>query len=102
MPTTTPWSDTAKILALFLCVAYVLVIFVWMFFPPHSDQGSTAVLNTLVGALSGFVGMVVTYYYGSSRSSSTKDNTIASLMATPMPTTEGVHPSKLPPSTPTG
>jgi len=101
-PITTPWSDTQKILALFLCIAFVVVIFVWMFFPPRSDQGATAVLNTLVGALSGFVGMVITFYFGSSRNANTKDNTIAQLVA-PAAATETVTPaSPLPRSTPTG
>jgi hypothetical protein len=38
---------------LVVTVAFMVVIFLWMFFPPKSDQGATAVLNTLVGTLGG-------------------------------------------------
>jgi len=95
-PPATPWSDTQKILALVVTAAFILVIFVWMFFPPKTDQGSTAVLNTLVGTLGGLTTMVLTFYFGSSRNANTKDNTIAQLVA-PDETSK-----PLPPTTPTG
>ena len=99
---TTPWSDTQKILAVVLVAAFIIIIVVWMFYPPHTDAGSTAVLNTLVGTLGGMATMVVSFYFGSSRNANTKDNTIAALVA-PTPTTESVQPSEvLPRTTPTG
>jgi len=106
--TTTPWSDTQKILAFVVTAAFILVIFVWMFFPPKADSGATAVLNTLVGTLGGLSTMVLQFYFGSSRNANTKDNTIAALVApdaAPQPQAEGVQPPKttvLPPTTPTG
>jgi len=102
--TTTPWSDTQKILAFVVTAAFILVIFVWMFFPPKADSGATAVLNTLVGTLGGLATMVLQFYFGSSRNANTKDNTIAALVAPEAaPTTEGVPPKPtLPPTTPTG
>ena len=98
-PTTTPWSDTQKILALFLVAAFITIIIVWMFFPPDTNSASTPVLNTLVGTLGGMTTMVVSFYFGSSRNANTKDNTIAALVA-PAPTPE--HPEPVPHSTPTG
>ncbi len=83
MQQTTSWNDTQKILAFVLVVAFIVVIFVWMFHAPASDAAATAVLNTLVGTLGGFAGMVVTFYFGSSRTSATKDQTIAALTNPP-------------------
>jgi len=100
MPTT-PWSDTQKILALVLVASFIVIIIIWMFYPPHTDAGSTAVLNTLVGTLGGMATMVVSFYFGSSRNANTKDNTIAALVA-PTPTTEAPATGVLPRTTPTG
>jgi hypothetical protein len=102
MPTTTPWSDTQKILAIVLVVAFIGVIMLWMFYPPHTDAGSTAVLNTLVGTLGGMTTMVVSFYFGSSRNANTKDNTIAALVAPPSTSESVAPPSVLPHTTPTG
>ena len=73
------WSDTQKIIALSLVWALIVTIFAWMFFPPKGDPGAIAVLNTLVGGLLGAVGMIVAYFFGSSKNSSKKDETIAKL-----------------------
>ena len=81
MQQTTSWADTQKLLAFVIVVAFIVVIFTWMFFAPKSDAAATAVLNTLVGTLGGYAGMVVTWYFGSSRSSANKDQTIAALSA---------------------
>lgn len=83
MQQTTSWNDTQKILAFVLVLAFIVVIFVWMFHAPSSDAAATSVLNTLVGTLGGFAGMVVTFYFGSSRTSATKDQTIAALTNPP-------------------
>ena len=56
---TTSWNDTQKLLAFVIVVAFITVIFVWMFFAPKSDAAATAVLNTLVGALAGYTGTVI-------------------------------------------
>src|SRR5215469_15682463 len=93
----TPWNDTQKILAMVVTLSFIAVIFLWLFHPPaDSNSGTTAVLNTLVGAFSGFEAMIITYYFGSSRTASTNANTIAALVA-PDPT----HPP-LPKTTPSG
>jgi hypothetical protein len=77
-PSTTSWNDTQKLLAFIIVIAFVLVIFAWMFFPPKADQGTIAVLNMLIGALVGLAGTVATFYFGSSRGERMKDATILS------------------------
>ena len=79
--TTTSWNDTQKLLAFIVVVAFIVIIMIWMFHPPATDAAATGVLNTLVGTLGGFAGMVVTFYFGSSRSAASKDSTIAALAA---------------------
>lgn len=88
MQQTTSWADTQKLLAFVIVIAFIVVIFVWMFFAPKSDAAATAVLNTLVGTLGGYAGMVVTWYFGSSRASANKDATIAALSAPQLPATQ--------------
>lgn len=104
--TTTPWSDTQKILAIVLVSAFIIIIIIWMFTPPRNDAGATAVLNTLVGTLGGMTSMVVSFYFGSSRASNTQANTIASLVSqgpvAPPPVPNAPSSSPLPPTTPTG
>lgn len=73
------WSDTQKILALGITGAFVAVVLLWMFLPPKGDPGSIAVLNTLVGTLGGAFVAIVGFFFGSSKSSSDKDDTIKSI-----------------------
>lgn len=81
--TTTSWNDTQKLLSFIIVVALILVILIWMFRPPTGDQSSMTVLNMLLGSLVGLAGMVVTFYFGSSRGERTKDSTIAGLTTAP-------------------
>ena len=83
---TTSWNDTQKLLAFVIVVAFIVVIFTWMFFAPKSDAAATAVLNTLVGALAGYTGTVIMFYFGNSRASANKDQTIANLANPAAPT----------------
>lgn len=80
---TTSWNDTQKLLAFVIVIATVVVIFVWMFFPPKGDAGAMAALQILTGALVASMGQVVSFYFGNSRSSVAKDQTIATLSSTP-------------------
>lgn len=84
------WSDTQKILALFIVGAFISVILIWIFFPPKGDAGSIAVLNTLVGTLGAGFGAVLTYFFGSSKSSSDKDDTIKTIAMSDTATTPKV------------
>jgi hypothetical protein len=73
------WGDTQKLLAFILVVAFIVIVLIWMFRPPSGDAGSIAVLNTLVGTLGGFTAAVVTFYFGSSKGSKDKDDTMANM-----------------------
>ena len=112
-PTTTSWSDTQKLLAFIVVIAFILVIFVWIFFPPKSDQATITVLNMMIGALVGLAGTVVTFYFGSSRGERTKDGTIGTIATgsnngngssgvttTTATTTEPIAPANTAPATP--
>lgn len=100
MQEVTSWSDTQKLLAFVLVVAFIIVIILWMFLPPHTNDAATAVLNTLVGTLGSMAGMVVTFYFGSSRTSATKDQTIAALTASAPPSGNGNGHAALAPAPP--
>jgi hypothetical protein len=72
--------DTATALALGITGAFILVIFGWMFFPPKAaDAGSLAVLNTLTGVLGTAFVSIMTFYFGSSKGSKDKDDTISQM-----------------------
>ncbi len=96
---TTSWNDTQKLLAFIVVCAFIIVIYIWMFHPPQTDAAATGVLNTLVGTLGGFAGMVVTFYFGSSRGERTKDTTIAAQLPD---SPNGTHPASPPTTAPTG
>jgi FtsH-binding integral membrane protein len=72
--------DTATSLAFLVTGAFILVVFGWMFFPPKaSDAGSLAVLNTLTGVLGTSFVSIMTFYFGSSKGSKDKDDTISQM-----------------------
>lgn len=80
------WADTQKILALLYSVAFIAVIILLIFTSPKADPQIFAVLTTLVGVLANQVGSVVSYYFGSTKTSQTKDATIQAL-SSPVKTT---------------
>lgn len=61
---------------------FILILLVWMFFPPAGDPGSLAVLNTLTGSFATAFGVVVSFYFGSTKGSNEKDRTISTMAAT--------------------
>jgi hypothetical protein len=77
------WTDTQKILALLYSVAFILVIILLIFTSPKADPQIFAVLTTLVGVLANQVGNIVSYYFGSTKTSQTKDATIQALSSPP-------------------
>lgn len=82
------WSDTQKLLAfattgsfvLIILVLLAVIIFVRGLDPSIITQLIAAVI-TLVGTLGGQAGAVNTFYFGSSKSSSNKDETVANVVA---------------------
>ncbi len=97
-PTTTSWNDTQKILAFVIVAAFILVVILWMFFPPKGDPGTIAVLNTLVGALVTMAVSVSMFYFGSSRGERTKDTTIAQQLPTDGSNGKPTAPAAAPPT----
>jgi len=73
------WGDIQRILAIGMCFGFLGIVLLWMFFPPKGNEATNAVLNTLVGAAAAGFSMVLQYYFGSSKTSGTKDDTIARL-----------------------
>jgi hypothetical protein len=73
------WNDTQRLLAFIIVVAFIIVIVIWLFHAPTGDAGSNAVLNMLMGSLAAMAGGVVTFYFGSSKGSKDKDDTISSI-----------------------
>ena len=100
MQQTTSWNDNlVKLLAFVIVVAFIIVTFHLMFFAPSAaDAAATGVLNTLVGTLGGFAAMVVSFYFGNSRASANKDQTIANLANPAAPTVPPPAPPPTPPA----
>lgn len=73
------WNDTQRLLAFIIITAFIIVIIIWLFHAPTGDAGSIAVLNMLMGSLASLAGMVATFYFGSSKGSKDKDDTISSI-----------------------
>lgn len=68
------WTNTQQVIAFSLVLSFILVIFVWMLFPPKAvDQSVMTVLNMLLGALVAKFTTVVDYFLGSSQGSKDKD-----------------------------
>lgn len=73
------WGDTQRIIALLVSLSFIGIVVMWMVFPPSGDPGSLAVLNTLAGSLATGFGMILNYFFGSSKGSSEKDQTISKI-----------------------
>jgi hypothetical protein len=70
------WGDTQKILALTYSFAFIIVIVLLIFTSPKADPQIFTLLTALVGVLATQVSNIVSYYFGSTKSSQTKDTTI--------------------------
>ncbi len=74
MEKTPDWSDVQRILAFFLVGSFVAIIVILVFHPLANDNPSSSMVNTLVGVLGTMATGVATYYFGSSKGSTDKDN----------------------------
>jgi len=86
--TSEAWTDTQKLLAFALVLSFVIIIVLLMFFPPKTDASSAPALYGLIGTLGGMAVTVSTYYFGSSKGSSNKDDTISGVVASQAKTIE--------------
>jgi hypothetical protein len=73
------WNDTQRLIAFTVVVSFIAIIVIWLFHAPTGDAASNAVLNILMGALAAAFGAVITFYFGSSKGSKDKDDTISSI-----------------------
>ena len=71
-----------KEIAMFILGALITVCFfavlIWLIARPM-PEGNKDVLYLAIGALIGFMGTIVTYFYGSSACSAKKDETISNI-----------------------
>ncbi len=72
-----PQFNTATFLAAGGLILVAAVVGLLFFHPV--PEGNVSALNIVVGALISWVGMAFAFYYGSTKSSQTKDDTIATL-----------------------
>lgn len=70
---------TQNALSIIIVVAFIALIFVWIFYPPQGDSNTYSMLNILIGFLGAAFGTVVQYHLGSSKGSEDKTDTIKQL-----------------------
>ncbi len=70
---------TQTLLAFIIIVAFVTMIAALMVLPVPAETSSIQLINTFMGLLAGMAASVVSYYFGSSTTSKTKDETIQRL-----------------------
>ena len=63
-------------LAVLVPMSFVALIACWMFFPPQGAPEVLAVLNTLMGALGAATTAIIGFYFGSSKGSEAKSDTL--------------------------
>lgn len=87
-----PWwvPDIQSFIAAFLVVSVVAMTFALLIAPPSPDN---TLLNTVIGGLMtvGFAS-VISFYYGSSKSSDKKDDVVSSIATSDLPKTPAVAP----------
>ena len=64
-----------------LCFFAVLAMLIYVPMPPENKD----MLLMALGALIGFEGAIISYFYGSSKSSAVKDETISDMLNKPTP-----------------
>lgn len=75
-PAAKPAVTIQNAVSLIIVLAFVGLIFVWIFFPPKGDPATYSLLTTLIGFLGAAFGTVVQYHLGSSKGSEDKTETI--------------------------
>lgn len=77
--------NTREIIGFAVIVIFAIVLGVYLIRPPTLDEGQSAVVNLLIGALIGSVTTVIGFHYGSSSGSKEKDEALIEVAK--MPTT---------------
>lgn len=71
-----PYGLSAAAILAAVLISLVCAVVLLLFFVPAPDQNRDAI-NLVLGALLGWIAAIVTFYFGSSKSSQSKDDTIA-------------------------
>lgn len=80
-------SDVQRGLAWFICISFVVLIFLWVLRPPTMQPESMAQLNQLVSTLQNILLLAIGFFFGSSKSSQNKDEAIMTAALEPTPPT---------------
>lgn len=75
------WPDTQGFLAVAIITLMGAIVFILLLHPIQMDQLSQGVLMTVVGVLVGSLKDVYSYFFGSSKGSAVKDETIQTAVA---------------------
>lgn len=65
-----------EIIGFAIIVIFAAVLAIYLLTPPTLDEGQSAVVNLLIGALIGSVTTVIGFHYGSSAGSKDKDDAL--------------------------
>ena len=98
--------DNQPLIGLIVVCSFVGVVYLWFFHPPGVSAELMTALNLLTGTLGAMSSMVVSYYFGSSRGSASKDDAISAIATTATTANVNAMPispanGKEPPSPPT-
>ena len=82
------WPDTQGFLAVAIISLIAAIVLIMMFHPPQLTDSTQGVLMTMIGVLTATLKEVYSYYFSSSSSSRTKDETIKTLTTVVAPDKE--------------
>lgn len=72
-----------EIIGFAVILIFALVTGIYLLYPPTLDEGQSAVVNLLIGALIGSVTTVIGFHYGSSSGSKEKDDALIEVAKMP-------------------
>jgi ABC-type thiamin/hydroxymethylpyrimidine transport system permease subunit len=85
--------DNQPLVGLIVVCAFVGVVYLWFFHPPGVSAELMTALNLLTGTLGAMASMVVSYYFGSSKGSASKDDALNAIATTATTATAGATPT---------
>jgi hypothetical protein len=75
--------NVREIIGFAVIAIFAVVLGIYLIVPPTLDEGQSAVVNLLIGALIGSVTTVIGFHYGSSAGSKDKDDALIAAAETP-------------------
>lgn len=77
------WPDTQGFLAVAIILLISVIVLILLLHPPQMDDGTRGVLMTVIGVLIASLKDVYAFFFGSSKGSAAKDDTIAAITGAP-------------------